>query len=115
MNALTIINKIRQSGIDRPDTYYSKSGDMCYYTDGLCSDQSQGCIFGQALIELDKDGDFRSIIDDNNYEDIVSLLDRLVGSGWVETPTPEQYNWWESVQIGQDLGQSGTKAKKEAG
>lgn len=46
-----IIAEVRKIVKERPDVYYNPDG-MCKYSEGVCSDGSIGCIFGQAFTNL---------------------------------------------------------------
>lgn len=49
-----IIAKVRELAAASPENKYIGFPDycVCYYTAGKCSDGTEGCIIGQALVEL---------------------------------------------------------------
>lgn len=112
-----IVAKVREIAAARPDTVYGTypDGTGCLYTLGICSDGSCGCLFGQAIKEVDPKayamiadleivdlggtGTIRDIIVGNKFD---MFFDEDVDPDSDDSNLVAMLNWCERVQMLQD-------------
>lgn len=97
-----LIAKVRELAKERPDNKYLAK--PCFYLKGGCSDNTIGCIFGQALVALGYSfGEFGAM-------NIDILLEKRLGFSL----TLKQRSWICRVQLHQDADKTWAQSIQEA-
>ena len=98
ITAAQIIQEVRKLAEASPDNVYQLSNGLgCFYGKGQCTNESTGCIFGQAFTNLGIPGTWLddNTIGQNSY--IYEILD------WLQIPhTSQESQWCGKVQSEQD-------------
>lgn len=121
MNRITIqltalVAKVKELAQASPDNRYSKPMEIlsrvectaCSNIRGLCTNGSEGCIIGQALLALGVD---RAILADHEHDSVRNLL--RATSDLYDKNTVEM-EWLVHVQLNQDGGLAWSYAVQEA-
>jgi hypothetical protein len=97
----------------RPDVTYNPGIGGCKYADGICSDNTVGCLFGQALSNLGVDVKRfdKYPMPLNGEGTYTPAIDRILQNEFVGTE--QELNWCAKVQEYQDNGCSWGEAIKE--
>ena len=109
-----VIAEVRKVVQLRPDVTYDAGVKGCQYADGICSDNSVGCLFGQVLSNLGVDVKrFDKYPMPNREGDTYTpAIDRILKNEFVGTG--QEIDWCVRVQEHQDNGLCWDDAVKEA-
>ena len=78
ITAKQILKTVKELAKENPDTVYVSPNDegLCFYTKGACSNGTEGCIIGQALVKLGVPKETLAELDEKS-QDITGLLRNL--------------------------------------
>lgn len=89
----TLVQTVRQIAADRPQVIYN-SEMKCSYSDGTCSDNTVGCLFGQAFAQMGV------VVPENLDSKTIGMVINNFGGIY----NPLHLEWCCAVQLSQDIG-----------
>lgn len=112
-----IIAEVRKIVQVRPDVTYNPGIGGCKYANGICSDNTVGCLFGQALSNLGVDVKRfdKYPITQHKHDSTatyVPAIDKILTNEF--EGSAQEINWCAKVQEQQDGGAYWKDAVKEA-
>lgn len=104
-----LIQEIRKLATDWPNFVYERCGSACNYTKSK-NNPNKGCIFGQAILNLQPD--LKELLTNNNSTPITTVLLNLLDFEYKQEVNGNKISWCAEVQNKQDYGQSWANAIK---
>lgn len=107
----SLIREVKRLAKQNPDFVYQSCGSNCFYTKSE-NDNDCGCIFGQAILNLQPDlKETLQFFDNSSRVPRISVLLKKLGI----TASMKQQSWCNSVQSSQDRKSTWACAIKRAG